>query len=58
MQDRLLTVDQQGMTRIVPALKTNHSRRPVRQQIDDLAFTLVTPLGADNNDALAHTTRT
>ena len=44
MQHRFLAVDDQGVARIVPALKPNDRRRPIGQQIDDLALSFVTPL--------------
>ena len=38
------------MACIVPTLKTADDIRARRQPIDDLTFTFITPLGADNND--------
>jgi len=54
VQYGLLAADDECMTGIVPALKTNHRCGFFRQQVDDLAFTLVAPLRADNNDVFAH----
>ncbi len=54
MQHRLLAVDDQGVAGIVAALETHHRRRPVGQQVDDLALTFVTPLGADHYDIFTH----
>ena len=45
-----LTIDHQGMPRIVPPLKARNHIRALREPIHDLAFSLITPLGADNND--------
>jgi hypothetical protein len=38
------------MVCVVAALKPNDDIRPFTQPIDQLAFTFVTPLGADNRD--------
>ena len=42
------------MTRIVPTLKTRHSRGTLGKQIDDLALTLVTPLRANDDNEFTH----
>jgi hypothetical protein len=47
---RFFTVDHQRMTGIVPALEADDRGGPVGQQIDDLAFSFITPLGADDNN--------
>ena len=44
-----LTIDDQRMPGIMPALKTRDHICPLAEPVDDLAFSLVTPLGADNN---------
>ena len=49
VEDVLLAVDHQGMTGVVAALEADHVIRVPRQQIDDLALALVTPLGADHH---------
>src|ERR1019366_7505244 len=41
------------MTRIVPALIARHNIELFREEIDDLAFTLVAPLGAED-DYVSH----
>jgi hypothetical protein len=38
----------------VAALETRHGRGAHGQQVDDLALALVAPLGADDDDELAH----
>ncbi|MNS53297.1 hypothetical protein D3C72_860480 [compost metagenome] len=55
-KNRLLAVDPQRMAGVVTALKANHALDGFRQPIDDLAFALVTPLGADYDYVLAHVT--
>ncbi len=46
-QDELLSVDDQGMGRVVAPLETDDDIGVGRQQIDDLALTLIAPLCAD-----------
>ena len=41
------------MARIVAALIAGHNIEPFREEIDDLAFTLVAPLGAED-DYVSH----
>ena len=53
MQDRLLPADDQGMSRIVPALKAHYRTDAIGQEIHQLALALVTPLGADYHYALS-----
>ncbi len=48
-----LVADDKGMAGIVAALEAHHDIRPRRQPVDDLAFALVAPLGADN-DHISH----
>ncbi|MNN72476.1 hypothetical protein D3C81_1885150 [compost metagenome] len=55
-KNRLLAVDPQRMAGIVTALEADHALDGFRQPIDDLAFALVTPLGADYDYVLAHVT--
>jgi hypothetical protein len=42
------------VSRIVTALEAHHRDDPIGQQIDYLAFALVTPLHPDYYDVLAH----
>ena len=42
------------MAGVVTTLKTDHALRVLRQPVDDLALAFVTPLGADDDDVLAH----
>src|SRR5690606_24221801 len=53
-QDRLVTVDPQGMAGVVSALEADHALGGLGQPVDDLALAFVTPLGADHHDVLAH----
>ena len=39
------------MAGVVATLKTGDGGTAIRQEIDNLAFALVTPLGADDDDA-------
>ena len=54
VQNGLFTVDDERMARIVAALKTHDRSRAIRQQVDNLALALVTPLRADDNYVLTH----
>ena len=47
MQDGLLPIDDQRVACVVPTLEAYDGRCPIRQQINDLALALVTPLSAD-----------
>ena len=49
MKDGFLPMYDEGMARIVTSLKSDDYVCMGRQQINDLAFPLITPLGADNN---------
>ena len=49
MQHRAFTVDHQGVTGIVTALKAHHRGDPIGQQVDDFTLALVAPLGADDH---------
>ena len=42
-------IDDQGVTRIVAALKAHHAASAFGQPIDQFAFAFVTPLGADDD---------
>ena len=50
VQDALLAVDHQGVPRVVAALETDDGVRALGEHVDDLAFALVSPLGAENHD--------
>jgi hypothetical protein len=45
-----LAIDDQGMAGIVAALKADHHVGPLGEPVDDLAFSFVAPLGADDCD--------
>jgi len=49
LEGGLSAIDDQGMPRVVPALKADHPLGVVRQPIHHLAFALVTPLGANDD---------
>ncbi len=53
-QHRLAPADDERMPGVVAALKAHDAARAFGQPVDDLAFALVTPLGADDDDVLAH----
>ena len=53
MQRCFHAVDDQGVARIVAALKAHHPRGGFGQPIDQFAFAFVTPLGADHDDVTA-----
>ncbi len=46
MKNGFFTANNQGVTSIVPPLKAGDRIGLIRQQIDDLAFAFITPLGA------------
>ncbi|MPM93508.1 hypothetical protein SDC9_140646 [bioreactor metagenome] len=46
--------DNQGVAGIVTALETNDATGVIGQPVDDLAFTLVAPLGTYHDDILGH----
>ena len=54
MQYGLVTIDDQRMPGVMPALKTRYCLRALGEQVNDLTFTLVPPLGADNHYVLRH----
>ncbi len=45
-----LSIDDQGVARVVASLESHDHVRSDREPVDDLAFSLVAPLGADNDD--------
>ena len=49
-KDGLAAADDQRMPGVVPTLEARHRRGALRQQIDDFAFALIAPLGADDDD--------
>ena len=49
MKNRFLFANDQGMARVVAALKTNYRLRSIRQKIDDFPFAFVTPLRTEDN---------
>ncbi len=53
-QDGLLAADHQGVAGVVAALEARHRGDALGEQVDDLALALVAPLGADDDDELAH----
>ena len=54
MQNSFFTIDNQGMTGVVSSLITHYELGFVSQQIDNFTLSFVTPLGAQDNDALTH----
>ena len=58
MQNRFLTVDDQGVASVMTALKAHHGRGTVGQEINNLALAFVTPLGADHYHIFTHGTST
>ena len=53
-QHGFLAADDERMAGIVATLEAHHCLRGVGQQIDDLAFALIAPLQADDNDIFTH----
>ena len=54
MQNRLFSLDDQGMTGVMPALETHHGVRTIGEQVYNLTFAFISPLGAYDYDILAH----
>ena len=46
--------DDQRMAGVVAALEAHDALRALGQPVDDLAFAFIAPLGADDDDVLAH----
>ncbi len=46
VQHVFLTADENGVSRVVPALGTDHDVRPFRQDVNDLALAFIAPLRA------------
>ncbi|MFT7212430.1 MAG: hypothetical protein ACI9XK_002683, partial [Granulosicoccus sp.] len=55
VEDRFFIAYHQGMAGIMPTLETNDQRGLFSQYIDNLAFALVTPLGAKHEHTVCHT---
>ncbi len=53
LQHELLAIDDDRVAGIVAAGIAGHNGEVLRQNVDDLAFALVAPLGADNYRGLA-----
>ena len=53
-ENGLAAADDQRMTGIVSALETRHRGSAIGQQVDDFAFALIAPLGADDDDEFTH----
>jgi hypothetical protein len=49
MQDELVFADHDRMTRVVPPLIARDDVRALGQEINDLSFSFIAPLGADND---------
>src|SRR5690348_2918601 len=56
MQNRLLFVDDERMTRVVSALKADDRARAIREHVDDGALALVAPLRPDDDYVSTHAT--
>src|SRR5690606_8662135 len=56
VQNGLLAVDHQGMARVVATLITHNSCSLLGQEVDDFAFAIIAPLGAQDYDILTHNT--
>ena len=54
MQHGLGAADDQGVAGVMSALETHNRRSLLGEEIDDLAFAFVTPLGADHDDVASH----
>jgi hypothetical protein len=50
MKDGFLAVNDEGVARVVAALEADDDVGIVGEEIDDLSFAFVSPLGADNCD--------
>src|SRR5215211_5694578 len=54
MQNGLAAADDERMARVVSALETHDALGMIGQPVDDLAFTFIAPLRADDDYVLAH----
>ncbi len=53
MKYGLLAIDDERVTRVVATLESHHSMGALGEEIHDRAFTLIAPLGADDNNVSA-----
>src|SRR5258707_13549776 len=53
LQNKFLSIDNDGMPGIVPACIAHHHLEIFREHIDNLAFALIAPLGADDDRCIA-----
>ena len=53
-QDGLAAADHQRVAGVVAALEARDRGGALGQQVDDLALAFIAPLGADDDDELAH----
>ena len=56
-QHGLAAADDERVAGVVPALEAHDALRALGQPVDDLALAFVAPLGADDDDVLAHDAR-
>ena len=56
VQDGFFAIDDQGVASVVATLVAHYGGSMFGQQINDLAFALITPLGAQDYDILTHNT--
>ncbi|MNN68621.1 hypothetical protein D3C81_1843470 [compost metagenome] len=56
MQDSFFAIDHQRVASVVATLVAHYGGSMFGQQINDLAFALITPLGAQDYDILTHNT--
>ena len=54
MEDGFFTVDYQSVASVMATLVAHNISSPFSQQVYNLAFTFVTPLGAQYDDVLTH----
>ena len=54
MEDERAISDLHGMAGVMSSLISDHDIETLSKQIYDLAFTLITPLGADHDDNFRH----
>jgi hypothetical protein len=50
MKDGLFTVHHQCVAGVITALEADDNVRILSEEVDDFAFTFVSPLGADDRD--------
>ena len=49
MQDRLFSVDDEGVAGIIAALKSDYDIRVLGEEVDDLTLALISPLSSDDS---------